>query len=84
VDLSNELEKQFRFKTVERFGGKKVTHLKLSKKQNADCQERVDLAEVSFPTLELNGSNNAKEDYADPKIVQATVDSCILRILIIN
>ena len=33
VELSDELEKQLRFETVDRFGGKKVTCPKLSEKQ---------------------------------------------------
>ena len=32
VELSDELEKRLRFKTIERFGGKKVTYRGLSKK----------------------------------------------------
>jgi hypothetical protein len=33
VELSDELEKQLRFKTIERFGGKKAIYPKQSKKQ---------------------------------------------------
>lgn len=32
VELPDELEKKLRFKTVERFGGKKATYPRLSKK----------------------------------------------------
>ena len=34
VDISDELEKQLRLKTVERFGGKKATYPRLSKKRS--------------------------------------------------
>jgi len=33
VDISDEIDKQLRLKTVERFGGKKATYPKLSKKR---------------------------------------------------
>ena len=73
VDLPDELEKQLRLKTVERFGGKKGDLSKAVEEAVRTWIAKItDPTEVPFPRTEQSGSNSTKKTESITKIAQTT------------